>query len=459
VGARLTDSALYGHLWATDELRAMFEERGRLASWLEILVTLAEAQAELGIVPRDAAEAIGRAASVDALDLGFVTAETVRTGHSTLGLIRGLQRTLPPEAREWVYFGATVQDVTDTWTAITMKRVGEVVGRDLRAAEDATLDLARRHRDTPMIGRTHGQAGAPITFGLKAAGWADEIGRHLARLREGEPRWLVGQLAGAVGNLAFWGDRGPALRRRFCERLGLGDPGVSWTASRDRTAEFSLVLAMIATTMGRVGNEVLELQRPEIGELREPASPTSVGSITMPHKRNPEMSEHLVTLSRLVRANAAVMLEGMDQVHERDGRGWKAEWVAFPEVCLLTGAALSFGRRVLEGLEVERDAMLKNLEASGYSASERVLAAMAPTLGKHHAQERLQRLLADGRRRGLSLRDAVLADDELRDALPPELVASLGRPDTGSAGAMVDEVLARAARARAERARAGGADR
>ena len=151
----------------------------------------------------------------------------------------------------------------------------------------------------------------------------------------------MGQLAGAVGNLAFYGDRGPALRRRFCERLGLGDPGVSWTASRDRPAEFSLVLAMIAATMGRIGNEVVELQRPEIGELREPASPTGVSSITMPHKRNPEMSEHVVTLSRLVRASAAVMLEGVDQVHERDGRGWKAEWVAFPEVCLLTGAALS----------------------------------------------------------------------------------------------------------------------
>ena len=450
MGARLTDSALYGHLWATDELRQVFEERGRLGAWLEILSTLAEAQAELTIIPGDAAVAIRRAADVDALDLELVAAETVRTGHSTLGLIRGLQRILPAEAREWVYFGATVQDVTDTWTALAMKRVGQVAGRDLRGIEDATLDLARRHRDTPMVGRTHGQAGAAITFGLKAASWADEFRRHIERLHQGAPRWLVGQLAGAVGNLAFYGDRGPALRRLFCERLGLGDPGVSWTASRDRPAEFCLVLAMIATTMGRIGNEVIELQRPEISELREPASPTGVSSITMPHKRNPEMSEHAVTLSRLVRANAAVMLEGVDQVHERDGRGWKAEWVAFPEVCLLTGAALSFARRVLEGLEVDGDAMLRNLEASGYSPSERVLSEMASTLGKHHAQERLQRLLADGRRSGLSLREAVLADDEFREGLPPEVVASLDRPDTGSAGAMVDEVLARAARARAD---------
>ena len=449
MGARLTDSALYGHLWATDELRSVFEERERLRSWLEILSTLAEAQAELSIVPGEAAEAIRRAASLDALDVEYVKAETVRTGHSTLGLIHGLQQVLPPEAHRWVYYGGTVQDLTDTWTALAMKRVGGVVWRDLRAIEGVTLGLASRHRDTPMAGRTHGQPGAPTTLGLKAASWADELRRHVDRLRDGAPRWLVGQLAGAVGNLAFFGDRGPALRRIFCERLGLGDPGVSWTSSRDRPAEFALVLSMISATLGRVGNEVYQLQRPEIDELREPASAEGVSSITMPHKRNPEMSEHMVTLSRLARANAVVLLEGMDQEHERDGRGWKAEWIAFPEVCLFTGAALSFGRGVLDGLEVDESAMQRNLDASDFSASERVLSALSPALGKHRAQARLQVLLAESRRSGRSLQRSIAADDELREALPADVVASLADADTGSAGVMVDEVLARAERARA----------
>ncbi|MGH2540763.1 MAG: class-II fumarase/aspartase family protein, partial [Actinomycetota bacterium] len=402
----------------------------------------------LSIVPGEAAATIRSVASVDALDLELVAAETARTGHSTLGLIRGLQQLLPPEAREWVYFGATVQDLTDTWTALAMKRVGSVVRRDLLAIEGTALELARLHRDTPMVGRTHGQAGAPITFGLKAASWADEVRRHIDRLRDGAPRWLVGQLAGAVGNLAFFGDRGPALRRMFCERLGLGDPGVSWTACRDRPTEFVLVLSMVASTAGRIGNEVTQLQRPEIGELREPASPTGVSSITMPHKRNPEMAEHLVTLSRLVRANAAVVLESMLQEHERDGRGWKAEWVALPEVCLLTGAVLSFGRHLLEGLEVDREAMRRNLDATAYSSSERLLSALSPALGKHHAQARLQELLADGRRTGRSLREVVVADEELRESLPAGVVESLTSHDLGAAGVMVDEVLARAERAR-----------
>jgi len=446
VGARITDSALYAHLWGTDELRAVFDERARLQTWLDVLAALAEVQAELGIVPAAAAEAIVRESKVERLDLDFVAEETRRTGHSTLGLIHGLRRVLPEEAGEWVYYGVTVQDVTDTWAALAMRATGAAAWRDLRAIEGSLLDLAERHRDTLMAGRTHGQTGAPITFGLKAAGWGDEVRRHIDRLREGSPRWLVGQLGGAVGTLGFFGEREPELRRRFCRRLGLGDPGIAWTSSRDRVAEFVGLLAMAASTLARIGNEVYQLQRPEIGELREPVRAEVVGSITMPHKRNPEVSEHLVTLSRLVRAQAAVVLEGMVAEHERDGRGWKAEWVAFPEACLLTGAALRFCREMVAGLEVDAEAMLANL--GGYAASEAVLAALAPRLGKHRAQELLQEALAEGRAKGRSLEEALAASEALREYLDPEVLERASRPGPGSAQGDVDEVVSRIRKAR-----------
>jgi adenylosuccinate lyase len=443
--ARLTDSELYAHLWGTEELRAVFAERRRLQAWLDTLVALAAAQAELGIIPVDAARAIATAASVDRLDLAFVAAETRRTSHSTLGLIRGLERVLPPEAREHVYYGATVQDLTDTWTALAMRTVGEVVSRDLDQIRTLLVGLAARHRDTVMAGRTHGQPGAPITFGLKAASWADEVDRHLTRLRQGAPRWLVGQLAGAVGTLGFFGDDGPELRARFCARLGLADPGISWLTARDRLAEFGGVLAMVAATLARIGNEVYELQRPEIGELREAVGAEVVGSITMPHKVNPEGAEHLVTLGRLARVQAGVLLEGMVAEHERDGRAWKTEWAAFPEVCLLTGTALALARRLLAGLEVDAQAMARNLEASrGHLASERVLAALAPTLGKHRAQALLQEALGRGKARRQTLEEALLASPDLRPHLDGVKVRSLlAAAGTGSAGAMVDEVVGR----------------
>jgi adenylosuccinate lyase len=441
----VTDSILYRHLWSTDETRAIFDEPARLHSWLAILVALADAQAELGIVPAEAAQAIRTKAVAERLDLSFVASETRRTGHSTLGLIHGLQRILPASAAEWVYYGITVQDLTDTWTALAMRSVGSILSRDLRAVEGLLLGLAERHRDTPMAGRTHGQGGSPITFGFKAASWADEIGRHLERLRQGASRWLVGQLAGGVGTLAFFGEAGPQLRHRFCERLGLADPGISWTTSRDRLAEFTTLLALVSGTLARIGNEVYQLQRPEIAELREATRPGAVGSITMPHKRNPETAEHLVTLWRLIRGAAGTTQEGMVQEHERDGRGWKAEWVAFPEACQLTVTALELARRLLEGLEVDERRMAGNLSAhGGFAASEALLAALAPRVGKHRAQDLLQRVLGEARRQGCSLEEAAAGSEVAREFLPGELRSLLEQPQTGAAGAMVDEVVRRA---------------
>jgi adenylosuccinate lyase len=228
------------------------------------------------------------------------------------------------------------------------------------------------------------------------------------------------------------------VRARFCAELRLADPGISWLTARDRIAEAGSVLAMVCGTLARIGLEVYELQRPEIGELREATRPDLVGSITMPHKRNPERSEHLDTLARLVRANAAVLLEGMVGASERDGRSWKAEWVALPEVCLLTTTATALAVDLVAGLEVDAEAMRRNLD--GWTGSEQALALLTPRLGKHAAQAALHEALRDGRAAGRTL------GESLRTLLPE---AEQLQPDPGQAGEMVDAVLARA--------RAGGA--
>ena len=408
MGARLTDSVAYAHLWATDETRALFDEEARWQRWLDILVALAAAQADLGVVPSSSAETIAERARVGNLDLDVLAEETRRTAHSTLGLIRALQRVLPADVAEHVYYGATVQDLTDTWFALTMRDVGDLVDRDVRRLVGAVTGTAARHERTAMPGRTHAQPGAPISFAFKLATWADELGRHLERVHEGRRRWSTVQLGGAVGTLGFYGEVGPALRARFAERLGLADPGIAWFTSRDRISEFAAVMTSITGTLARIGNEVMELQRPEIGELREAVTADVVGSIMMPHKRNPEYSEHLDTLARLVRANTAVLMEGQVQLHERDGRPWKAEWVALPEVCLLTATSLRLAIACIDGLEVDVDRMGANV-ASGHGllASERILGTLAARLGKHRSQAALQDILGTARRDGRSLADAI----------------------------------------------------
>jgi len=436
------DSAVYGHLWTTPEASALFSDEGRTRSWLRILAALAQAQAETGLIPPAAAADISAHADTSDLDLDLIAEQTRATGHSTMGLIRALRDTLPEQAREWVYYGATVQDLSDTWFALVFRALGDIAERDLTLMRDRALELAAAYRDTPMCGRTHGQPGLPITFGFKAAVWAAELDRHLQRLRQGRPRWEVVQLGGALGTMEFWGERALDLLGRFAVKLGLGTPDIPWLTARDGVAEFIWLLAAISATVGKIGNEVYQLQRPEVGELRESFTEGTVGSITMPHKRNPEISEHLVTLSRVIRAQAGLALDAMVTEHERDGRAWKTEWLVVPETGMLFAACAGSGARMLAGLHVDAGRMLSNISAHrGYLLSEPVMRALAERLGKHTAHEVVYSAAMHGIDAGQDFRTALRADarlDAISDAELDELLqvsASLG-----SSAAFADRV-------------------
>jgi adenylosuccinate lyase len=418
MSAHLIDSEIYGHLWGTDEVRELFEERAKVQSWLEILTVLAEAQAHLGIIPTRAAEAIRAYADVDNLDLTQVATLTRETGHSTLGLIRALQEALPEGAREWVYYGATVQDLTDTWTSLVLTQVTSVLRRDVARAVAAGRRLATRHADTVMSGRTHGQVGLPITFGFKAAVWSDELSRHQTRLEQVLPRVARAQLGGGLGTMEFWGDQAIPLLTEFSDRLGLGAPGIPWLTARDGMAEFVSVLGMVTATFGKIGQEVYQLQRPELGEVSE-GGVAAVGSITMPHKINPEISEHLVTLARVVRPHSGMALEAMLHEHERDGRAWKTEWLFLPETCILSAAAVSMGSRLLEGLQVDEARMLQNLaDRKGYVLSEPVMRELSTVLGKHAAHDVVYRSARRGLERGVSFEEQLRSDPAIRALVP-----------------------------------------
>ena len=436
--SRLTESATYRHGWTTPEADAILSEPARVAAWLRILAVLAREQAAMGFIPEESARDIS-SLGLDDLDLEAVAEGTRETSHSTLGLIRALQQALPEAAREHVYFGITVQDLTDTWFAMVMRDIGELVLADLRECQASCVGLALRYRETVMPGRTHGQTGSPITFGLKAATWADEIARQRRRVEEGMGRWSVGQLAGATGAMGFFDGRGGELRARVCAGLGLGDPGVSWTSTRDRIGEFGTTMASVCATLARIGSEVYELQRTEIGELREARSPGTVGSITMPHKRNPERSEHLDTLARVARAASGVLLEAQVGSHERDGRSWKSEWFALPEVALVSATAAQQAAALLVGLEVDEQAMQDHVRADATWSSQQILVGLSRHLGKHRAQELLQAVLE--RQPGPeSIIDEVAAAAGIdRDEVRQWAIA----PDVREAIAMVDDVANR----------------
>src|SRR3989454_1560395 len=444
----LIDSLIYQSSWGTPELRLLFDDVPRTRSWLEILATLAEMQADFGLIPQEAAQAVATTCRTVELDAAFI--EEVRAGfeatnHSTLGLIRALQRRCPDNSGEWVYYGVTVQDITDTWTALVLQRVREIVERELTAIEINLSRLAAEHRDTVMAGRTHGQIGLPITFGFKAAIWAMEVRRHRQRLVELASRQNVGQLAGGVGSLSSLGPRALELQKSFLERLGLNAPAISWTTARDSLAEWFNLLALIASTGDKIGHEVYNLQRPEIGEVSESFVAGTVGSITMPHKRNPEISEHLGTLARVIRHDASLIVESLVHDHERDGRSWKAEWAVLAETCLAVGKLLSLLQTLTGNLVIHADRMRANLEATGgFVLSEAVMLELAARIGKQSAHTLVYEASMAAHAAGHGLKEAILDNSQICAHLSRDEIEALFdyRQHTGQCGAMVDQVLA-----------------
>jgi adenylosuccinate lyase len=442
----ISDSAIYGSAWSTPELRALFSERHKIRGWLEILSLLAEIQAEYGLIPAEAAREIAacRRIEVDEALLREAGEGFAKTNHSLLGLINALKARLGPQGGEWLCYGVTVQDITDTQTMRTLVKVRERFIEEVCAVERALIDLAGRHRATPMCGRTHGQPGLPITFGFKAAGWLDELDRQRRRLIEIGPRLGVGQLAGGVGSLSSLGPNALALQQAFLQRLGLQPPAISWTSSRDRLAEWMNLLALITSTGDRIGQEIVQLQRPEIGELSEGFIPGAVGSITMPQKRNPEISEHLGTLSRVVRHHAAHMAENLVHSHERDGRSWKGEWAIVPDATLAAGKSLALLKTLLADLQVHEQRMRANIDASrGFVYSERAMLALARKIGKQSAHQTLYDIAMRAQEEGRHLREALHHDARITGLLTPDEIDALFdlRACTGHCAEMVEQVI------------------
>jgi adenylosuccinate lyase len=442
----ISDSTIYGSAWSTPPMRALFSERNKIGGWLEIMSTLADVQAEFDLIPAEAAREIEACLYIEVDDAFLQEAGEgfAKTNHSLLGIINALKARLGPQGGEWLCYGVTVQDITDTQTMRTLIKVREHFIEEIEAIEQGLIDLAVRHRDTPMCGRTHGQPGLPITFGFKAACWLDEMDRHRRRLDELGPRLGVGQLAGGVGSLSSLGPNGLALQQTFLERLGLQPPLISWTSSRDRLAEWLSLLALITSIGDRIGQEIVQLQRPEIGELNEGFAEGTVGSITMPQKRNPEISEHLGTLSRVVRHHAAHMAENLVHSHERDGRSWKGEWAIIPDATLAAGKSLALLKQLLADLQVHEQRMRANIDANrGFIYSERVMLALAKKIGKQSAHRTVYEIAMHAYEQGLHLKQALHNDSRLTGLLTAAEIEALF--DLGSCteqcAEMVDRVI------------------
>ena len=443
--SHVIESRIHGGAYSAPEFAAIFSDSNQVQKWLDVECALALTQAEMGLIPAEAAREIARKARVETFDLDQLGRESRQTGHVLVPTIRALAQRCEGGWGEYVHYGATTQDILDTGLVLQIGQAWEQVLARLHSIRSQLLALARRHKHTLMIARTHGQQALPTTFGYKVAVWIDEIDRHLQRFDEARERVMVGNLTGAVGTLAAFGAQGFEIQRRTLARLGLAAPRTSWHCARDRILEVAGLLVQVAVTLGRIANEIYHLQRTEIDEVREGAADGKIGSSTMPHKRNPCTVDLISALSRMIRAQMVALTDAAFQLHERDGTTWRIEWAALPELFVYSGALLARMDEVLAaGLEVREQRMRHNLDLlGGLILSERVMLALADRLGKQTAHELVHDISALARRREIPFRDALLDDERLRGSFSAQALEDLLDPATyaGLAAHMVDLVL------------------
>ncbi|MFN8418661.1 MAG: adenylosuccinate lyase family protein [Anaerolineae bacterium] len=368
-------------------IEALFSTESRWQAWLDIEAALALTQADLGIIPTEAAAAIRAACQLDRLDLERIHEGIDRTSHPLMPLILELSRVVGEPAAGWVHWGATTQNITQTGDVLIFRQAQWVILRTLARIMRSLATLAENSAEMVMAGRTHGQHAVPITFGLKVAGWIDEIGRQITRLRELEPRLFVAIVGGAAGTFAALGDRAPDVQAGVAKRLGLLPMAVPSRSVLDHLAEFICVLGLLAASCGKIGREIYTLMKTEFGEAEEPVPAGTVGSSTMPHKRNPQLCEDILAISAEVRALVPLALEAVSSDHEAD-QSANVLSDAGERAAILTGELLERIDLVVGGLQLDPERMRANLRLSGgLISSEAIMLELGKTIGRQHAHE------------------------------------------------------------------------
>jgi len=424
------------------EMRRLFTEEARLQRWLDVEAALAWAHAEVGNIPREAAEEIARKAKVGVVKLERVKEIERETRHDVMAMVRALAEVCEGTAGRYVHLGATSYDIVDTALALQFREALGILEGDLRGLLGVLLELAERHKRTVCIGRTHGQHAVPTTYGMKFAIWAYEVSRHLDRLEEARGRLLVGKMSGAVGTMASFGGRGFEIQRLTMERLGLKPALISsQILQRDRHAELQCLLALIAGTLDKMGREIRNLQRTEIAEVYEPFDPRQGGASTMPPKKNPIKCERICGLARIVRASVLPSLETIALEHERDLTNSSVERITIPEGLILVDYMLRLMADILRGLRFDVEKIERNLHLTlGLCLTERVMMELVRRgMGRQEAHERLRVLSQRCWRERRPLRDVILEDEELSRRVSPEEVEEWLRPQ-GYIGTAVEQV-------------------
>jgi 3-carboxy-cis,cis-muconate cycloisomerase len=408
---------LYGDGPTSDIL----SEEALIRSWLRVETALATAQAELGVLDWDHAEAIRTTSTLRNIDAIRLWQDTRNVGYPILSLVGQLDAALPEQHRGRVHYGATTQDIMDSGLALQLGEAVDRLGELLARFGDAMAALAEAHVRTVIAARTHAQQAVPTTFGAKIATYLGELTRHRERLAAARGRVAMVSLFGAGGTSAAYGEKAVAIRARVAEILGLASTDVPWHVARDGLAELGLVCALMSATCSRFAREVIDLSRTEIAEVAEASGHLRGASSTMPQKVNPIEAEAVIGMSVTAGALGSALFRVMEAGHERAAGEWQAEWQVIPQLVSLAAGSLATAASIAGGLRVFPDVMRRNLSADGgLVMAEAYMMRLAPRLGR----ERAHSLVYEAARRCRESGEAL--GDVLRQILPGDVATGIG---------------------------------
>ena len=445
MAASIIDSKIFGDMFSDADMRRIWSDENRTAKYLDVERALATVQGELGVIPQEAADEIVRKCELSQIDWDKLKAKTEQVGYPIIAVVNQINAACKDRLGEYCHWGATTQDITDTATVLQMREGLKLVERDLADISGSLASLARKYRDTPIIGRSNLQQATPITFGYKMASILAGIERNRERLAQLKPRVLMGEFGGASGTLSSLDQGAMETQAGLMKELGLAQPLISWHTVRDTIAEVGAFLAIVGGSLGKIAMDVKLLMQTEVAEVFEPYAPGRGSSSTMPQKRNPISCLYIHANISVVRQHAAALMDAMVADHERSTGPWEIEWVVLPEIfCLLSGA-LKQTKFMLAGLEVDAARMRANIDmTNGLVMSEAVMMGLGPFIGREYAHDLVYDLCRVAIRDNRQLVDVLAAHPEIGKHVTRAQLEGFCDPanSLGQAGVMVDRVLA-----------------
>ncbi len=435
-------------LFGSAAMGEVFSDDARLQRMLDFEAALAKAEARCGVIPAAAAQAIAskcKANLIDAIALANATALSLNPAIPLIKQLTALVARDDAEAARFVHWGATSQDVNDTGLVLQIRQAFDILEADLSSLSQGLIQLAQKHRSTPIAGRTLMQHALPTTFGVKVAGWLDAVNRHRARFGETRKRALVLQFGGAVGTLAALQEKGLQVAEALAAELHLSLPAAPWHTQRDRVAEVAATLGLCVGTLGKIARDISLHMQTEISEVFEPAGEGRGGSSTMPHKRNPVSAAVVSAAATRVPGLVSTMLSAMVQEDERGLGNWHAEWETLPEIFRLTAGALHQMAAIVPHLEVDAVRMRGNLDAThGLIFAEAVTMALGSHIGKSAAHALVEAASQQARESGKHLRTVLTQNSAVTERLTSTELDRLFAPENylGAAEELVDRVIA-----------------